>query len=165
MPLVHPPYELQYKGIYTSVWLSEDKYKELVFTDRLTLNEILDYVYVKKKYKAIKLHVKYFYQLIKDGKYMEIWFEFNYDNNTKTWDYYVNEDIALNIDNDKMKDKTLLLSIGLPHYWWWFDTGLYKIMRPFRIVGSIITLQWFILYSDYEYQYLVHEVIPKYDNL
>ena len=157
MPLVHPPYELQFKGIYTSVWLSEDKYKELVFTNRLTLNEILDYVYVKKKYKAIKLHVKYFYQLIKDGKYMEIWFEFNYDRNSKTWKYHVNEDIALNIDKDKTP--LLVLSVGLPLYKWWFDTGLYKIIKPFRIVGSSITLQWFILYSDYKYQYLVVDVV------
>ena len=111
----------------------------------------------------IKLHVKYFYQLIENKNSLslrEIWFEYNYRNGqwtTPRGDVDSYWWLMCNCMRGKHKHKPhiLTLSPGLPLYKWWFETGLYKFIKPFRIVGSFITKKIIVLFSDYEYQYLV----------
>lgn len=156
--ILAPPYNIKFKGIYVSVWFdkwinfyckkgAQGYYISLVFSKYKTLNEIKEYINnrILKTYSAKLLnhqkaiHVKYFYEVINNkGKYMEIWVEHNYDGNK--WNTICEWDS----DNKKYK-----LAQGFK---------LYKYI-PYRLVGSLFTLNYIILKSDYIYQYLLKEKI------
>ena len=163
MALLTPPYKIKFKGIYVSVWLDEwvdiycepalDKYYiQLVFNSKMSINDIKTYVDTKilKKYntklsKSSKsIHVKYFYEVINSkNKIMEVWVEYNYDSIHKKWRCICDWGV----------DKTYELSPGF---------ALYKYL-PFRFIGSLFTMKFIILRSDYIHQYLLKNVLNESD--
>lgn len=163
--LLIPPYKIKFKGMYISVWLSSrpnkyinfycqktpdgryyiplvfNSYKSLYDVEKYVNKKILDRygVNLLNWHKAI--HVKYFYEVINsEGKYMEVWTEYNYNPDKDMW---------ISVCDWNGYDKIYELSEGLP---------LYRYL-PFRFVGSWFTMKFIILRSDYTHQFLLKSII------
>ena len=188
--LLVPPYEVYFRGVYVSVWFDEKinifarakyiddlgvqkYYIPLVFSRYMSLDDIVKYVKrnILDRYDVElarwrkSIHVKYFYQVIKNGecktlnsdpynvffdcvnldrKYIEVWVEYNYDSERDEWDCVC----------DWCRGDCLS---------WCEDSNVYEIHRgldlykyvPFRLVGSLYTFDFIVLVSSYKYQYLL----------
>ena len=161
--ILKQPFKLKPKGMFVSVWFdnkfsfyckerpntvsntSPKYYIPLVFNKFIPIDEIEEYIktYILNKYKVElakwdkSIHIKYFYEVMnKDNEIIEVWEEHNYDGNKKEWSCVYEFD-DMNIDYE--------LGEGLM---------CYKNL-PFRFVGSLFTLQFIILRSDYKHQYLL----------
>jgi len=160
------PVKCKFKGIFVSVWFdkkfsfyckkrpkmefkeSPEYYIPLVFTEYKTKEEIESYIKEKildrygvelAKWRQ-SIHVKYFYEVEDASKQgvMEVWTEHNYDGNIQKWIDVCNW-------NSYKPFKGYEVSSGFE---------MYKYF-PFRLVGSLFTLRFIILKSDYKYQYLL----------
>jgi len=157
----------KFAGIYVSVWFNKkfcwyckkrpatviDKapeyYIPLVFRKRMSLDDILEYIQEKiiKKYNTEiakwdkSIHVKYFYQVVDENKRnLELWIEYNF-NPDKGWH------TPCKIKDIKCGD-VLKVEKGFAYY-----------KLPFRIIGSLFTMKFIILWSDSKYQYIALEKI------
>jgi len=75
---------------------------------------------------------------------MEVWVEYNYDSIHNRWDVVCDWEGV---------DKAYELSPGF---------ALYKYL-PFRFIGSLFTMKFIILRSDYIHQYLLKNVLNESD--
>ena len=160
--ILKQPFKLKPKGMFVSVWFddcfsfyckerpntvsntSPKFYIPLVFNRFMTIDEIEEYIRknILNKYNVElakwekSIHIKYFYEVInKDNIFLEVWVEYNYDGIKKEW--FCVHDFNDNSDYE--------LGEGLM---------CYKNL-PFRFIGSLFTLQFIILRSDYKHQYLL----------
>lgn len=163
---IYPTFK-KFRGTFVSVWFDEKfsfyckekpntvnneapkYYIPLVFDEYKTLKEIKDYIdyNILTKYGVElakwdkSIHVKHIYQVIDPNcKILEVWTEHNYNGNEwKTiceWDE---------------KPAFYELSEGLACY----------TNYPYRFVGSLFTLNFIILFSNYEHQYLLLKKIEE----